>query len=195
VWTNMSDNVSEMICDLYRASTEYNIVGLKRNCEQTLASQISIHSACDILIVSDECGGANLHNICLKYISMNTEAVMMTEGFRKLNANLCRKVLGEVSNNAEKVQKQRSNTDHSVLSSMDESSSSNNFTPQEFQNRDDLRKKMNSGPHEMDNNDEKFKKTNNFNAQEDLHDGNDDNQNNNFAPLKFYDTEDSKINM
>jgi hypothetical protein len=194
VWTNISDNVSEMICDLYRASTEYNIVGLKRNCEQTLASQISIHSACDILIVSDECGGANLHNICLKYISMNTEAVMMTEGFRKLNANLCRKVLGEVSN-AEKVQKQRSNTDHSVLSSMDESSSSNNFTPQEFQNRDDLRKKMNSGPHEMDNNDEKFKKTNNFNAQEDLHDGNDDNQNNNFAPLKFYDTEDSKINM
>ncbi len=194
MWTNISDNVSEMICDLYRASTEYNIVGLKRNCEQTLASQISIHSACDILIVSDECGGANLHNICLKYISMNTEAVMMTEGFRKLNANLCRKVLGEVSN-AEKVQKQRSNTDHSVLSSMDESSSSNNFTPQEFQNRDDLRKKMNSGPHEMDNNDEKFKKTNNFNAQEDLHDGNDDNQNNNFAPLKFYDTEDSKINM
>ena len=69
---------------LFTAADRYGLERLKRICEQSILSTISIENACDILQSSDMVNAATLRKRAIEYVVRSYDAVVKTPGFEEL---------------------------------------------------------------------------------------------------------------
>jgi len=93
----------ETLTALFSAACKYKVNGLRDICEREITRTLTIDSAADMLALADRLQAPVLKQHCVKFIGEYTKEVSGTEGFKALDADLCRLVLGEVTAEQEMV--------------------------------------------------------------------------------------------
>jgi N-acetylneuraminic acid mutarotase len=70
--------------DLFLTADRYGIERLKRICEQSIVSSITVDNACQTLQAADRVDAQSLRKRTIEYISRHNDSVVKTEGFETL---------------------------------------------------------------------------------------------------------------
>jgi BTB/POZ domain len=95
-YTGRSPNVKKLARELLEASEQYIMPDLKNLCEVTLASQVTVENAAELLIISDMYNAMQLKKMIVHCIVRQSGQIMQTEGWKQLEENQP-KVLADVT--------------------------------------------------------------------------------------------------
>ena len=69
MYTGKVENIDEVACELLPKAEEYQLEGLKVNCEEALSKSLTAETVIDILLMADTHNAGNLKQSCLAFLT------------------------------------------------------------------------------------------------------------------------------